>query len=206
LARGFRTGSSGPKPERRRAAPEAAGRRGGEFDLNRTEKEQVIGELHEKMAKAKAAIVAEPKGLTVAVVTELRKKLRDNKVEYRVVKNTLAARAAKGTSLEPLAEKFVGPTAIVMSYDDVIAPAKLLTDFMKDRENFAIRTAVVEGRVIDAKGVQALAKMPGLQELRGQIAAMIAQPATKLVRMIGTPGQQLARVLGARREQLEKQA
>jgi len=171
--------------------------------LNRTEKEQVIGELHEKMAKAKAAIVAEPKGLTVAVVTDLRKKLRDSKIEYRVVKNTLAARAAKGTPVEPIAEKFVGPTAIVMSYDDVVTPAKLLAEFMKDRENFTIRTAVVEGKVIDAKGVQALAKMPGLQELRGQIAAMIAQPATKLARIVGTPGQQLARVLGARREQLE---
>jgi large subunit ribosomal protein L10 len=63
---------------------------------------------------------------------------------------------------------------------------------------------VVEGKVIDAKGVQSLAKMPGLQELRGQIAAMIAQPATKLVRMLGTPGQQLAQVVGARREKLEK--
>ena len=174
--------------------------------MNRTEKEQVIGELHEKMAKAKAAIVAEPKGLTVAVVTDLRKKLRDSKIDYRVVKNTLAARAAKGTTLEPIAEKFVGPTAIVMSYDDVVTPAKLLAEFMKDRENFTIRTAVVEGKVIDAKGVQALAKMPGLQELRGQIAAMIAQPATKLARIVGTPGQQLARVLGARREQLEKQS
>jgi large subunit ribosomal protein L10 len=172
--------------------------------LNRTEKEQVIGELHEKMAKAKAAIVAEPRGLNVATVTELRRKLRDAKVDYRVVKNTLAARAAKGTSLESVSEKFVGPTAIVMSYDDVVVPAKLLAEFMKDRENFAIRAAVIEGKVIDAKGVQALAKMPGLQELRGQIAAMIAQPATKLARMIGTPGQQLARVLGARREQLEK--
>jgi large subunit ribosomal protein L10 len=172
--------------------------------LDRTEKEKVIGELHEKMAKAKVAIVAEPKGLNVETVTALRKKLRDSKVEYRVVKNTLAARAAKGTSLEPLAEKFVGPTAIVMSYDDVVVPAKLLAEFMKDRENFAIRTAVVEGKVIDAKGVQALAKMPGLQELRGQIAATIAQPATKLARMLGTPGQQLAQVLGARREQLEK--
>lgn len=173
--------------------------------MNRTEKEQVIGELHEKMAKATAAIVAEPKGLTVAVVTDLRKKLRENKLEYRVVKNTLAARAAKGTSLELISDKFVGPTAIVLSYDDVIAPAKLISEFAKDRENFSIRTAVVQGKVVDAKGVQALAKMPGLQELRGQIAAMIAQPATKLVRMIGTPGQQLAQVLGARREQLEKQ-
>jgi large subunit ribosomal protein L10 len=172
--------------------------------LNRTEKEQVIGELHEKMAKAKAAIIAEPRGLDVATVTELRRKLRAQKVEYRVVKNTLAARAAKGTTLETVAEKFVGPTAIVMSYDDVVLPAKLLAEFMKDRENFSIRMAVIEGKVIDAKGVQALAKMPGLQELRAQIAAMIAQPATKLARMIGTPGQQLARVLGARREQLEK--
>jgi large subunit ribosomal protein L10 len=173
--------------------------------LNRTEKEQVIGELHEKMSRAKAAIVAEPKGLTVEVVTGLRKKLRDAKVDYRVVKNTLAARAAKGTPVESVAEKFVGPTAIVMSYDDVVAPAKLLAEFMKDRENFVIRAAVVEGRVIDAKGVQALARMPGLQELRSQLARMIAQPATTLVRMISTPGQQLARVLGARKEQLEKQ-
>ena len=175
------------------------------MDLNRTEKEQVIGELHEKMAKAKAAIVAEPRGLNVATVTELRRKLRDAKVDYRVVKNTLAARAAKGTPVEPVAEKFVGPTAIVVSYDDVVTPAKLLAEFMKDRENFAIRAAIIEGKVVDAKGVQALAKLPGLLELRGQIAAMIAQPATKLARVIKTPGQQLARVLGARREQLEKQ-
>jgi large subunit ribosomal protein L10 len=91
-----------------------------------------------------------------------------------------------------------------MSYDDVVAPAKLLADFMKDRESFVIRSAVVEGKVIDAKAVQALAKLPGLQELRGLIASMIAQPATRLVRMISTPGQQLARVLGARKEQLEK--
>ncbi len=173
--------------------------------MNRTEKEQVIGELHEKMAKAKAAILAEPKGLTVAVVTELRKKLRDAKVEYRIVKNTLAARAAKGTTLESIAEKFVGPTALVMSYDDVVVPAKLLVEFMKDRENFSIRAAVIQGKVIDAKGVQALAKLPGLQELRAQLAATINQPATKLARVLGTPGQQLARVLGARREQLEKQ-
>lgn len=174
--------------------------------MNRTEKEQVIGELHEKMTRVKAAIVAEPKGITVAVITEFRKKLREAKVEYRVVKNTLAARAAKGTTLEQLAETFVGPTALVMSYEDVVAPAKLVVDFMKDRESFRIRTAVIDGKITDVQGVQALAKLPGLQELRGQIAAMIAQPATRLARLIGTPGQQLARAIGARREQLEKQS
>lgn len=174
--------------------------------MNRTEKEEVIGELHAKMAKARAAIVAEPRGLDVETVTALRKKLRDAKIEYRVVKNTLAARAAKGTPVEVVADKFVGPTAIVMSYDDVVAPAKLLVEFMKDRENFAIRGAVVEGKLVDATGVQALAKMPGINELRASIVGVINQPATMLARIIGTPAQQLARVLGARKEQLEKQA
>ncbi|BDG07765.1 50S ribosomal protein L10 [Anaeromyxobacter paludicola] len=172
--------------------------------MNRTEKEEVIGQLHEKMAKAKAAILAEPRGLDVATVTELRRKCREAKVEYRIVKNTLAIRAAKGTSVESLSDKFVGPTALIMSYDDVVAPAKVIADFAKDRQNFAIRTGVVEGKVVDAKGIEALAKMPGLPELRQQIASMVAQPATMLARLLNTPGQQLARVLGARKEQLEK--
>jgi len=174
--------------------------------LNRTEKEAVIGLLHAKMAKAKAAILAEPRGLSVATVTELRRKCREAKVEYRIVKNTLAIRAAKGTDLEQLSEKFAGPTALVLSYDDVVAPAKILADFAKDRENFALRIAVVQGKVIDVKGIMALAKLPSLPELRSRIAGVVAQPATKLVRMIAAPGQQLARVLAARRDQLEKQA
>jgi large subunit ribosomal protein L10 len=174
--------------------------------LNRTEKEEVISKLHAKMAKAKAAILAEPRGLNVATVTELRKKFREAQVDYKIVKNTLAQRAAKGTPLEPLIEKFVGPTALVMSYGDVVAPAKILADFAKDRENFTIRTAVIEGRVVDAKGIQALAKLPGIQELRGKIAGLVAQPAIKLARIIGTPGQKLAQVVKARAEQLGKQA
>ena len=174
--------------------------------MNRTEKEEVISRLREKMAKAKAAILAEPKGLDVATVTELRKKFRDAQIDYKIVKNTLAQRAAKGTPVEPLVEKFVGPTALIMSYGDVVAPAKIVSDFAKDRENFTIRTAVIEGRVVDAKGIQALAKMPGLNELRGQIVGMIAQPAQKLARMIATPGQKLAQVVKARQEQLDKPA
>ena len=172
--------------------------------MNRTEKEEVIGKLHEKMAKAKTAILAEPKGLDVATVTELRKKCREAQVDYKIVKNTLAQRAAKGTPVEALADKFVGPTALVMSYSDVVAPAKILVDFAKDRETFTIRTAVVEGQVIDAKGVIALAKMPGILELRARIASVISQPAVRLARMLATPGQQLAQVLNARKDQLEK--
>ena len=182
------------------------GREGGEDQLNRTEKEEVIRALHEKMARAKAAILAEPKGLDVATVTELRRKCRDAAVEYKIVKNTLARRAARGTSLEALAKSFVGPTALVMSYADVVSPAKIISDFAKDRENFAIRTGVVEGKVVDAKGIQALAKLPGIKELRGKIAGLIAQPAAKLARMIATPGQQLAQAVKARQDQLGKQS
>jgi large subunit ribosomal protein L10 len=174
--------------------------------LNRTEKEAVVGRLHDKMARAKAAILAEPRGLDVATVTELRRKCREAKVEYRIVKNTLAIRAAKGTALEALADKFAGPTALILSYDDVVAPAKILADFAKDRESFAIRTAVVEGKVVDARGIAALAKLPGLPELRSRIAGMLMQPAAKLARVLGTPGQQLARVIGARKDQLAKQS
>ena len=174
--------------------------------MNRTEKEEVIGQLHAKMAKAKAAILAEPRGLNVATVTELRRKCREAKVEYRIVKNTLAILAAKGTDLEQLSDKFVGPTALILSYDDVVAPAKILADFAKDRENFALRIAVVQGKVIDVKAIMALAKLPSLPELRSRIAGVIAQPATKLVRLLAAPGQQLAQVVGARRDQLEKQA
>ena len=173
--------------------------------MNRTEKEEVVSRLHEKMARARAAILAEPRGLDVATVTELRRKCREAKVEYRVVKNTLAVRAAKGTPVESLAKEFRGPTALVMSYDDVVVPAKLLAEFAKDRESFSIRIGVIEGKVVDAKGLQALARLPGIQELRGKLAGLVAQPAARLVRLIATPGQQLARAIGARREQLEKQ-
>jgi large subunit ribosomal protein L10 len=173
--------------------------------LNRTEKETVIGRLHEKMARAKAAILAEPRGLDVATVTELRRKCREAKVEYRIVKNTLAIQAAKGTTLEQLADRFVGPTAIILSYDDVVVPAKIVSEFAKDRETLAIRVAVVEGRVIDPKGIQALARLPGLPELRSRIASVLSQPAARLVRTLAAPGQQLARVLGARKDQLAKQ-
>jgi large subunit ribosomal protein L10 len=202
LARGFSYRPSGLSEPITR---QYGGKKGGET-VNRTEKQEVIDELHGKMAKITAAILAEPKGLNVATVTELRRKCRDAQLDYRIVKNTLAVRAAKGTPIEPLAQSFKGVTALIMTYGDVVTPAKIISDFAKDREDFKIRTGIVEGKVIDVKGIQALAKLPGIQELRQQIAVLLAQPATKVARVLGTPGQQLARVLAARRDQLEKQS
>lgn len=166
----------------------------------RSEKEQMISELNDKFSRAKAVVVAEFTKLDVSTVNRLRKKLREGKVEWKVLKNTLARRAAKGTSVEKVSDDFVGPVAAAISYDDVVAPAKILAEFVKDLESIKIRSAVVQGQKIDQAGVAALAKMPGLDELRATILRMINQPATMLVRTIKEPAGALARVIKAKSE------
>jgi large subunit ribosomal protein L10 len=170
--------------------------------VHKSEKEAVIKELGEKFSRAKSAVVAEFHKLDVATVTSLRKKFRDGGVEYRVIKNTLARRAAKGTSLEPISDDFTGSVALALSYADVVAPAKILADFAKDMEAIRIRGGVVDGKRIDVNGVKALAKMPGLQELRAMLLALLAQPGSRLVRAIAAPGLQLARAIQARKDAL----
>jgi len=169
--------------------------------VQKSEKEELIKELNGKFARVKTAVLAEFSKVDVETITRLRKKFREGKVEYKVLKNTLAKRAAKGTSVEVIADDFKGPVALAISYDDVVAPAKILSEFIKDMETIKVRGAVVEGRKVDAKGVQALAKMPGLPELRAKLLGLFNQPASKLVRTIAAPGQQLARVLAAHSEQ-----
>lgn len=166
----------------------------------KSEKETMTKDLNDKFTRAKGVVIAEFNKLDVATVNRLRKKLRDGKVEWRVLKNTLARRAAKGTSVELISDDFVGAVAAAITYDDVVAPAKILSDFIKDLDKIKIRSGVVQGQRIDAKGVQALAKLPGLNELRATILSMINQPATKLVRTIKEPGAALARVIKARAE------
>lgn len=164
----------------------------------KSEKEEMIKELHEKFSRTKSAVIAEFSKVDVETVTKLRKKFREGGVEYRVIKNTLARRAAQGTSVSVIADDFTGPVALCISYGDVVAPAKILTEFTKDLEDkIKIRGAVVEGRRVDVNGVKALAKLPGLPELRAQLLGMLNQPAGKLVRTIAAPGSQLARVLQA---------
>lgn len=164
----------------------------------KSEKEEMIKELHEKFSRTKSAIVAEFSKVDVETVTKLRKKFREGNVEYKVIKNTLARRAAQGTDVAVIADDFTGPVALCLSYDDVVAPAKILTEFTKDLEDkIKIRTAVVDGRKVDVAGVKQLAKLPGLNELRAQLLGMITQPATKLARTIAAPGTQLARVVQA---------
>lgn len=168
----------------------------------KSEKEEVIKELNDKFSRAKGAILAEFHKVDVSTITNLRKKFRAVKVEYKVLKNTLAKRAAKGTSLEVISDEFKGPVALALSYDDVVAPAKVLTEFIKELETIKIRTAVIEGKKTDANGVKALAKLPGLPELRAKILGLLTMPAGQLARVIAAPHGQLARVIKAREEAL----
>ena len=172
--------------------------------MERSEKEALIKELNEKFARARTAIVAEFSRLNVETVTRLRKKFRDGGVDYKVLKNTLARLAAQGTPVEMVSADFTGPVAIAIGYDDVVAPAKILSDFVKDLETIKIRSAVVEGKKTDAAGVAALARLPGLSELRAKILGLLNQPAGKVVRTVAEPGSRLARILQARAEALGK--
>jgi len=123
----------------------------------KSEKEELIKDLNDRFSRAKGVVVAEFNKLNVDTVNRLRKKLRDGKVEWRVLKNTLARRAAKGTSVEKISDDFVGPVAAAITYDDVIAPAKILSEFVKDLETIKIRSGVIQGQKIDKNGVLALA-------------------------------------------------
>lgn len=173
----------------------------------RSEKEQTVSELHEMLAKAKVAIVAQPKNIDVATVTDLRKKFRAQKIEYRVVKNTLAKLAAKGTEAELLKDILVGPTALILGYEDPISPAKVLLDFMNAKaDRMVVRGAVLDGKLLSAKQVEELSKMPGLPELRSMLLGMMMRPAQQLVSVFTQPAAGLARVLNARREAEEKKA
>ena len=164
----------------------------------KSEKEVLIKELTDKFSRAKTVVVSEMRKVDVATVTRLRKKLREGGVEFKVLKNTLARRAAKGSSVEVISDDFVGPVSVAVSYGDVIAPAKILTEFIKDLETIKLRSAVVEGKKIDVNGIKALETMPALPQLRATILGMINQPASKLARTIKEPGNALARVLNAK--------
>ena len=160
---------------------------------------------HEKFARAKTAVVAEFSKVDVETVTKLRRKFREGGVEYKVIKNTLARRAAKGTSVSVISDDFAGPVALCHQLRRRGGSCEDPDGFIKDMETIKVRSAVVAGSKVDANGVKALAKLPGLNELRAQLLGMLNQPAGKLVRTIAAPGSQLARVIQAHADKSQGQ-
>jgi len=172
--------------------------------MNRTEKAQLIEELHKELESSPHAVLVDFRGLSVPAVTEFRRKMKAAGSHYRVIKNSLALRAAKGTALEKLGDKLEGTTGIAYTKDDPVALAKVLVDFAKDHPQLAVKMGVVSGsQLLDANGVKSLSTMPGLPELRSRLLGLLQAPATQLVRLLGTPATQLARVLQAHQEKTE---
>jgi large subunit ribosomal protein L10 len=171
--------------------------------VNRAEKKAAIEEMNQAFEASPHLILAGFRGLTVNQSNQLRRRVRDAGGRYRVIKNRLAKQAAAGTSAEQLAGKFSGPCAVATHQSDPIALAKALSDFAKTNPELELLAGVVDAKdLVDGEGVKQLASLPALPDLRAQLLALVATPATMLVRLLSTPGTQLARALDARREML----
>jgi large subunit ribosomal protein L10 len=165
-------------------------------DVDRSEKQELVSLLHRSFQTAGLVVVTQQTGLTVAESTDLRRRMRDAGASFKVTKNRLARLALAGTAYEPLEQLFKGPTAIAFSVDPVAA-AKVAVAFAKSNDKLKIVGGALPGQVLDAAGVQALATLPSLDELRGKIIGVLQAPASKLAAILQAPAGQLARVLQA---------
>jgi len=164
--------------------------------VERARKQDIVNQLHEDIGKAEMVVVTRHDGLTVAEATELRRAMRDAGTSFRVTKNRLALRALGGTPYEGLKDLFKGPTAVACS-DDPVAAAKAAVDYAKKNEKLIVLGGQMGAHELDAAGVEQLAKLPSLDELRGTIVGLLQAPATKIAMVLQAPAGQLARVFGA---------
>lgn len=164
--------------------------------MDRTTKKEWVGEMQAAFGGAQILVVAHYKGLTVAEVTALRVKVRAAGASVKVTKNTLAKLALAGTPHAELTGLLKGPTIVAWAAEPVAA-AKALTEFAKDNEKLILLGGAFAGKTLAAKEIQALAKLPSLDELRGKIVALLQTPATRIAGVLQAPAGQLARVFGA---------
>jgi large subunit ribosomal protein L10 len=163
--------------------------------VTKAKKQEQVEKLSEDLKNASSAIVATYSKLTVAQDYELRKMLRTSGAKYKVVKNTLAERAAKGTKVEEVMKSLSGVTSIAYTEGDPVALAKAISKYAKDNPEFTFKAGVVEGRVISIKEIQALATMPSKEEIYSKLLFLISAPAQRLVTVMNAVGKNLAVVI-----------
>ncbi|MGB1176944.1 MAG: 50S ribosomal protein L10, partial [Candidatus Puniceispirillaceae bacterium] len=160
--------------------------------MNRQEKAELIETLQTTLNASSTVVVAHQVGMTVAESSDLRAKMREAGAGFKVTKNRIAKLALKGTRYEELEGMFTGPTAIGTSADPVAA-AKALVDFAKGNDKLTIIGGSMDGKILDKAGVEALARMPSLDELRGKLVGLIQAPAAKIARVTQAPAGKVAR-------------
>jgi large subunit ribosomal protein L10 len=175
------------------------------LSLNIEDKKEVVAEVSAQLAKAQAVVIAEFRGLPVEAITILRREARASGVYLRVVKNTLARRAVKGTPFEKLADQMAGPLAYGISIDPVAA-AKVLHGYAKKNDKLVIKGGALPGQLMSAKEVGNLATLPGREELLAKLLGTMQAPIAKFVQTLNEVPTKFVRAVAAVRDQKEKQA
>ena len=171
--------------------------------MKRNEKEKVVEALHDKFSRARSVLIPDYRGLDMSAMSELRQRLRDASVEYRVVKNTLMTRAADGTNMALLKDHFAGPCAVALGYEDAVAPAKVLMKFSEENAALEVKVGIVEGQVVDLPGIKRLAKLPSREVLLAQLLSVMNAPVTSLVTVLSGVLRNFLGVLEAVKRQKE---
>ncbi len=167
------------------------------------EKQKITEDLHERFSKSAIVVVTDYKGLDVSSMNDLRRKLREEDIEFQVAKNTLLMRAAKDTEVALIQDYFKGPSAVALSYEDPVAPAKILTQFAKENQKLEIKGGVLQDKVLDVDAIKALAKLPSREALLGQFLSVLNEVPSSFVRTIAEIPRSLLNVLTAIRDQKE---
>lgn len=169
--------------------------------LNLEDKKAIVAEVNQAAAGALSAVIANYHGLTVAQMTELRKQAREQGVYLRVVRNTLARIAVKGTEFECLHENLVGPTILALSVEDPGAAARLIKDYAKTNDKLEVKALAVGGVAYGAAEIDRLASLPTREQALGMLAGVLQAPVTKLARTLNEMPSQIARALAAVKDQ-----
>jgi large subunit ribosomal protein L10 len=169
--------------------------------LNRDQKQAIIDEVAEVAAKAYSAVGAEYSGLSAAQMTTLRAQAREGGVYVRVVKNTLARRAVQGTEFECMQEALTGPLVLAFSQEDPGAAARVIQAFAKDNAKLEVKVVSIGGKLLDAKELDRLAKMPTKEQAIAMLMGVMKAPIQKFVRTLAEPHAKLARTIAAVRDQ-----
>jgi len=173
--------------------------------VDRAEKKEMVENLNQIFATSGSVVVARYKGMTVAQMTDLRRRMGDVGAKFKVIKNRLAKIALDKAADGAAAEYFLEPTGIAFA-EDPTAAAKVASDFARTNDKFVIVGGLLGRKTLDADGVKALAAIPSMEVLRSQLLAVLLAPGSKFARQLNAPAQSLARVLQAYKEKQEEAA